>query len=260
MAPKRKAAASVSETNHLSENVVRTSAQTSQKDKKKKKGYEDAEGSHEPEPAKGKSTGKEASAGSRLYLNTPCTALELSKRSDSSGWATGGDIESICSETVRHFALVSAPADGRDIATQLHKIIDGVELPACESSTNAIVVLIDNPGSDIKNACLQALGIKHTISTDEMKYMKVEDLWNCATLVDKEWSSQTQFCYEKVEDSAEGDRGDKIKKATEIMATKLTNHFEFNFNRKIVCAPVIYGGRVVGERSLVGVLGMRVWT
>jgi hypothetical protein len=220
---------------------------------KKKKGYEDSEGSHEPEPSK-------KAVRPRLYLNTPCTALELSKRSDRMGWATGGDIESICFETVRHLALASAPADGRDIAIQLHKIVDGVELPASESSTNAIVVLIDNPGSDIKNACLQALGIKHTISTDEMKNMKVEDLWNCATLVDKDWSSQTQFCYEEVEDAAEGDKGDKIKKATEIMATKLTNHFEFNFNRKIVCAPVIYGGCVVGERSIVGVLGMRVLT
>ncbi len=43
------------------------------------------------------------------------------------------------------------------------------------------------------------------------------------------------------------------------MGESLEKHFEFNFTETLVTAPVIYGG-YAKDKSIVGILSMRVWT
>ena len=92
------------------------------------------------------------------------------------------------------------------------------------------------------------------------------------------------FCYDDEVDDIDEATSDqsKIISATKIMSSELIDHFEYNMSERIVCAPVLFGGRIKIEPTtkdnddddddnnnkeketpssvFVAILSMRVWT
>eukprot|EP00533_Pseudo-nitzschia_delicatissima_P013042 CAMPEP_0197275694 /NCGR_PEP_ID=MMETSP1432-20130617/14244_1 /TAXON_ID=44447 /ORGANISM="Pseudo-nitzschia delicatissima, Strain UNC1205" /LENGTH=215 /DNA_ID=CAMNT_0042741623 /DNA_START=63 /DNA_END=710 /DNA_ORIENTATION=- len=190
------------------------------------------------------------------------------------GWMIGGDnTENLAKESVWHESLENARASpghsiGKEsfaIAMNLAQTLGHATLPASESDTTGrIIVFSDdesNTGLPSVQACVDALGLKRTIGGI--------DLLAESSVTPKDWSSYSSygFCYEEedeiVEEDAEGEDGidyRKILAATRLMESELTDHFEYNVSEKIVCAPVLYGGRHNNSNAIVAVLSMRVWT
>jgi len=107
--------------------------------------------------------------------------------------------------------------------------------------------------------CVNALGLKGNVDGWDLLAESTID-------TTKNWSNYitTGFCFEEedVDDNDDINSNQrKVIATTKIMASELTDHFEYNMSENIVCAPVLYGGRVKGSsNSFIAVLSMRVWT
>mmetsp|Transcript_92170 Transcript_92170/g.127958 ORF Transcript_92170/g.127958 Transcript_92170/m.127958 type:complete len:193 (-) Transcript_92170:192-770(-) len=191
-----------------------------------------------------------------LYLSDACTFSELAARRDP--WMTGGgDEESLVDEKEgdeKHADMADAPAVAKSVALAMKEAAPELGefqiVGSSETSAGGEVVVIGQPGSDTKEACLKALGIRSGV-------------WSSATLepLDVQGKLKTGFNAGDEDDEGPGDAAEKkqILAVTEIMSLKLRKNFEFNFKEEIVSAPVIYGG-YASDGSIVGVLSSRVWT
>lgn len=190
------------------------------------------------------------------------------------GWIIGGgNTENLAKESVWHESLENARAslnhsigeESFSFALKLADTLGHATLPASESDTiGRVVVFSDNESNEglpSIQACIDALGLKRTI--DGINIVSE------SSVTSKDWSSYSSygFCYEEedeiVEEDAEGEDGNdyrKILAATRLMASELTDHFEYNVSEEIVCAPILYGGRHSNSNAIVAVLSMRVWT
>merc|ERR1711920_254633 len=95
-------------------------------------------------------------------------------------------------------------------------------------------------------ACLKALEIKES---DE----RGTKIWRLATFNKKDFSNGLMFCSKANDDNEEDGDTAKIKRATKVMGEALKDHFEFNFSKKVECAPVLWGG-LAEDGNVVGVL------
>lgn len=159
----------------------------------------------------------------------------------------------------QHRPMSAAPPAVQAVATQIQTALAGATLPAGESDTKGVVVAIPmSQAADTKAACLAALGVKEAVAGRQ--------IWADATITARDWAASfgdaVGCCFAsdafEADDEPDADRR-KVLDATLVMATELTDHFELNFSDDVVCAPVLYGGRLNGG-SIIGVLGMRVWT
>jgi len=217
---------------------------------------------------------KVEAAGATLHLFKQMSAVRLCH--DGGGWSQGD--QGLCMgqgyPEIQHKTMTDAPAVAREVAERLNEALDGATLPASESDIDGRVIVISNLPAHVlrtttKKACLEALAIVKEIiimTPQESRdgRAQLEDVWGMATLGKKDWSKRQQFCYTDVElptsgSTEEEENSAKIAMATKIMGESLTDHFEFNFEDGITTAPVIYGG-YAADGSIVGVLGMRVWT
>jgi len=188
----------------------------------------------------------------------------------------------LCQEGITYKPLAEAPSQLLAVARQLEEKVEGVALPASESDTigRAFVITTNNTNSSnsgrevdedndeeedgrmadnqVRDICLDALGI-------------IDDARAHATVTRRDWAVEAGrmgFCYTDEEIDEDEDIEDqgfvqsdlvKVVDATRVMADELQSGFEFNFDRRVVCGPVLYGG-FVGQNSIVGMLSMRVWT
>mmetsp|Transcript_92171 Transcript_92171/g.127961 ORF Transcript_92171/g.127961 Transcript_92171/m.127961 type:complete len:230 (-) Transcript_92171:192-881(-) len=199
---------------------------------------------------------RSSASGPMLYLSDACTFSELAARRDP--WMTGGgDEESLVDEKEgdeKHADMADAPAVAKSVALAMKEAAPELGefqiVGSSETSAGGEVVVIGQPGSDTKEACLKALGIRSGV-------------WSSATLepLDVQGKLKTGFNAGDEDDEGPGDAAEKkqILAVTEIMSLKLRKNFEFNFKEEIVSAPVIYGG-YASDGSIVGVLSSRVWT
>jgi len=196
----------------------------------------------------------------------------------SGGWTVGGreyetDLarEDIWHESLENIELSSPDASsiGEEAllcAMNLTDALGHATLPASESDTTGRVVLfLDNKyneGIVSANLCIAALGLKEAPCEGV-------DLVTESTVSPRDWEDRSTigFCYDDNDDDDEdgrwGDAADmqKIVSATELMASELMDHFEYNVSEHIVCGPVLYGGRHAGNpNAIIAVLSMRVWT
>jgi len=229
------------------------------------------------------STQKSSSSSEESTLRLPAslyierrimTAIELSEQSAGGrgcSWfipAVGDPAREInlCQEGRVYKPLAEAPPQPLAIARQLEDILEGVWLPASESDTKgrAFVITNINIGSDevmsledskIRDICLDALGISNEARPH-------------ATFRRRDWDEERNrhgFCYTDEDfeeedlqlDNPDSDRS-KVIRATQVMSDELQGGFEFNFDERVICGPVLYGG-FVGQ-NIVGILSMRVWT
>ena len=150
--------------------------------------------------------------------------------------------------------------------------LKGARLPASESDTIGKIVVILDTDTDTTSSgsaragppsielCVKALGLKGTVDKWDLLVESTMD-------TTKDWSKYrtTGFCYEEEDvddnDDINNSNQRKVIATTKIMASELTDHFEYNMSANIVCAPVLYGGRVKGStNTFIAVLSMRVWT
>lgn len=195
------------------------------------------------------------------------SAAELSEISGSgTSWIVGGaGWDNLARRDVRHASLDDDGAasangvakDGVALARRLAGVLQGAALPASESDTvGRIVLFADDRTTGLPSieTCVAALGLKETADGC--------DLVTESTLIAKDWSGSTTFCFDADDEDDldfEHDPNNlKIATATIMMATELTDHFEYNMSERIVCGPVLYGGRK--GNAIVAVLSMRVWT
>ena len=199
-----------------------------------------------------------------LHMANPTSAARLSTQSGSgTSWIIGGSsFENLAHEHIHHRELTDAPPTARDVAYRMTEALDGAILPASESDTVGRVVVITGLAMDDKRLpsagdLLTALGLKEEVDGCV--------LLNEARVTERDFTQPNLgFCdegnadEEEYDDYAYPDKS-KMVATTEIMGSELTNHFELNFSEAIVCAPVLYGGRVA-DGNLVAVLSMQVWT
>lgn len=246
----------------------------------------------------------------RMYINTgPILASKLSEISGSGlSWMIGGSSsENLATDQIMHGAIPSTSSSvpilgtttrisdnsststrSIDTAQRLIGALDGATVPAGESDTVGRIVIIccdhdhdtSSSGPPSVNTCMKALGLKMTV--DRIKLREE------STMTKKDWSSLTHqkygFCYDDEVDDIDDATSDqsKIISATKIMSSELIDHFEYNMSEQIVCAPVLYGGRIKIEPTtadnddddddnnnkkqetpssvFVAILSMRVWT
>mmetsp|Transcript_17073 Transcript_17073/g.24037 ORF Transcript_17073/g.24037 Transcript_17073/m.24037 type:complete len:227 (-) Transcript_17073:3344-4024(-) len=221
-------------------------------------------------------TDPSASAASRPLLfieSRTMTAVQLSEESaggPGTMWFITEDDDpwqeiQLCREGLTYKTLAETPSlRSLTIARQLEEILDGVMLPASESDTKGRAFVITSPNgstmdptnhNQVCNICLDALGI-------------VDEARSSATFRERDWTEAQQqngFCYAEDEfeeedlddDDPQSDRS-KVMRATQVMIDELQNGFELNFDNRVICGPVLYGG-FVGQ-DIVGILSMRVWT
>ena len=189
----------------------------------------------------------------------PSTAAALSTASgNGASWIIGGSSdENIALDSVTHGDMASAPEAARQVAERLGDALGDALLPAGESDSTGLAVVIvgaGDAGLPDKAGLLAALGLKervdHVVLSDE------------ATLLQRNYmQAEMGFCFSNEEGREGGSAVDqrRIQAATSIMAADLRDHFELNFSEEVVCAPVLYGGRS-SDGNVVAVLSMRVWT
>jgi hypothetical protein len=211
---------------------------------------------------------------SKMHIEDgPISASKLSEKSGSgTSWLVGGgsSFENLANENIVHesfdrssidpsFLCSSNAEECIDIAQRMNDSIKGATLPASESDTIGMVVIItcdtSTTGLPTIETCVNALGLKSNVNG----YNLIAE----STITAKDWSKCIKygFCFDDdiiEEDDEESDQS-KIIATTKIMASELTDHFEYSMSENIVCAPVLYGGRK-GPTSFIAVLSMRVWT
>jgi hypothetical protein len=206
---------------------------------------------------------------SKMYIaeDGPISASKLSEKSGSgTSWLVGGSsFENLANDNVIHESfdkinpsLCSDAEECIDIAQRMNDSIKGATLPASESDTIGRIVIItcdtSTTGLPTIETCVNALGLKSNVNG--------YDLIAESTITAKDWSKCIKygFCFEDDSDEVdeESDQS-KVIATTKIMASEITDHFEYNMSENIVCAPVLYGGRK-GSTSFIAVLSMRVWT
>ncbi|KAL7528544.1 hypothetical protein ACHAWF_002602 [Thalassiosira exigua] len=202
---------------------------------------------------------------SNMYMAHPTTAAELSRQSGSgTSWIVGGSgWENLAREDVHHQALDAAPDAALVVARRLHDALDGAILPGSESDSMGRVVVIEAPWPEgerlpERQMILGALGLKEV--ADEVNLLEESTMtasqpggscWLGHTLEDAE-----DFPW--LDDVSNNNFG-KARRVTDLMASNLEDLFEFNFSERIVCAPVLFGGRA-SDGNIVAILSMRVWT
>merc|ERR1719464_187590 len=219
-----------------------------------------------------------------LHLFNHCSAMELSERHDrwkvaggpSSYW-TGPDGEgNFCSPEVHHLSMDSAPALAQEVAEEIRaKFADG-GLPLVTIGNNYKttdeVIVVSNPGGSPeewpKEGILRALGVRREdlrfaeemnepIELDSM----IEpgsgfNVWRKAEMHARDWSTDLIGLSHKRKNFREGDTElAKIIAITDVMAKRLTRHFQFSMSLRVECmkAPIIRGG-FTSDGHIVGVL------
>lgn len=204
-------------------------------------------------------------------MENAISAATLSIESGSgTSWIVGGSGQSnLAEETIMHKELSEAPEIAKESATRLIKSLQNAILPASESDTVGRVVIIEyinkiekiDSSNNIvtKEACFEALGLKK----NDVDGISLIDEANVKERNFNSLKGRKGFCYYEDDSDEEEDEDNddkkKVRMTTEIMAKELTHHFEFNFSERIVCAPVLYGGRA-SDGNIVAILSMRVWT
>uniref|UniRef100_A0A7S4ALK0 Uncharacterized protein n=1 Tax=Pseudo-nitzschia australis TaxID=44445 RepID=A0A7S4ALK0_9STRA len=199
------------------------------------------------------------------------SAAKLSELSGSgTSWIVGGSsFENLARDDVRLESLGGDSASAiiskecLDIARTMVDTLQGATLPASESDTVGRIVVFADEGDETTGipsveTCATALGLKPTAGGCDLRAESFVDA--------KDWSGScnSAFCYdedymeqfEHEDDWSADDR--KIVATTNAMVAELVDHFEFNMSDRIVCGPVLYGGRK--DNTIIAVLSMRVWT
>lgn len=210
-----------------------------------------------------------------MYIEDgPISASKLSEKSGSgTSWIVGGSsfgnlaVDNKVHESIDKIPSTPSSIECIDIAHKMINTLKGARLPASESDTIGKIVVITNGtivgGSSGRppsiKMCVNALGLKGNVDGWDLLAESTID-------TTKDWSNYitTGFCFEEedVDDNDDINSNQrKVIATTKIMASELTDHFEYNMSDNIVCAPVLYGGRVKGSsNSFIAVLSMRVWT
>ncbi|CAE7386871.1 SGSM3, partial [Symbiodinium pilosum] len=159
------------------------------------------------------------------------SATELAE--DVGGWCAIE--EDFCEQGVQHLDMKKAPADAKALAQELQKVVKGTYMPAGESDCEPKVIVIANAEDcEPADACLKALAI--------LEDADGEKLWEKVDCKDEDFSEKTLFysvCEDEEDVDEEDEYADKHKKATQIMAKKLTDCFHFNFEDGIIVAPQV---------------------
>ena len=209
-----------------------------------------------------------------MYVECGTSRISAAKLSEESGsgtsWIVGGSSsENLAKDDVIHESLgevalssssCAVSKECLDVAREMAETLQGATLPASENDTTGrVVVFVDEEASGLPSieTCMNALGLKSNVDG--------RDLRAEMNITAMDWSEcKGGFCREddyiddfECEDDLSTD-DQKIIATTKLMASELTDHFEYNMTERIVCGPVLYGGRK--GKAIIAVLSMRVWT
>mmetsp|Transcript_6554 Transcript_6554/g.11385 ORF Transcript_6554/g.11385 Transcript_6554/m.11385 type:complete len:418 (+) Transcript_6554:65-1318(+) len=142
------------------------------------------------------------------------------------------------------------------VAKKLAGHLDGAFIPAGESDCSPLSFVVVNPLESKEDTMFKVLGL---METDE-DGLQVRDAMSLEEVCWDEF--EAGFCMDEQDEEEEDMYAEgvfeKVQAATVVLAEETEDHFRINFSDDVVCAPVVWAGMVEG--SIVGVLGMRVWT
>lgn len=222
-----------------------------------------------------------------VHLFNPCSAMELSERhgrwkvasGPGSTWTGPDGVGNFCSPGVHHHSMDSAPAIAQEVAKEVRAHFAGGQLQLVNIGNNYDstdeVIVVTNPGGNPEEwpveGILRALGVRREdlrfsnedfwMGAEELMRMAAPgsgfDVWGQAEIEEKDWSKDViGYSFDR-KDFQEGDVGwAKIIAITDVMAKRLTRHFQFSMSTRVECmqAPMIWGG-FASDGSIVGVLG-----
>lgn len=222
-----------------------------------------------------------------VHLFNPCSAVELCQRNGrwkvaggpSSHW-TGPDGEgNFCSPGVEHLSMDSAPALAQEVAKEIraHFPDGGLQLVVAGNNydnTDEVIVVANpggNPGEWPVEGILSALGVrredlrfgtsKHWGHPEELIRMAEPgsgfNVWKQARVDAKDWSKDLiGYSFDRQDFKGHDPELATIIAITDVMAKRLTRHFQFSMSLNIECfrGPMIWGG-FTNDGSIVGVLG-----
>lgn len=199
------------------------------------------------------------SAVPKLHLFRPCDASSLAARhgnwcgmecadGDTSEEQSSADEPNefpIVDKSVQHQCIDDAPDDARAIAMEMLEacpLMDSTTILEGEhKDAKGEIIVIANPGDNLTQACVMALGIIASVSGQ-------------ATSYHRDWGNYLDRGFHVPASMAdEIDANDALLHVTKIMNDKLTRHFEFNLAYGAISFPVIFGG-YASDGSIVGVL------
>lgn len=213
------------------------------------------------------------------HLLEPCSAAQLSGRHGS--WCIGGGSDgeqeseegcpdswsgyNLCKHGVHHKGMDAAPKAGREVAEEMHASIHRRPILLVKGGNNygetEEIIVISNPGNDAKTALLQALAIREEDlrfdrEGNELGRLarkgKGFNVWECAEVTLTDWSKDVAGSW-----SRDVNHDDSyLKEAvdlTDVMAKRLTRHFQFGFPYGLLTSPVFFGGFAY-DGSIVGIL------
>jgi len=199
-----------------------------------------------------------------LYLGSPCSSAELSKRRGpwyvhTWGDCGGGGVAELVSGKMQHHLLDKAPADARAVATALQaaapKLAEKRVCLADHGLEGGEVIVIANAGEDPRKTCLQALRVRaqvedisddlwesgecSLVSEEEsrqktwMKYRHDEvyqnTLWGTSTLLDLDFNEGFKATCKHSSDDPDTVPEVEVIAAIKVLAEKTQRHFKFDF-------------------------------
>eukprot|EP00929_Paragymnodinium_shiwhaense_P057755 TRINITY_DN28912_c1_g1_i1.p1 TRINITY_DN28912_c1_g1~~TRINITY_DN28912_c1_g1_i1.p1 ORF type:complete len:278 (-),score=23.25 TRINITY_DN28912_c1_g1_i1:274-1107(-) len=169
-----------------------------------------------------------------LHVFQPCSSLQLMEQCGP--WKTP-NAHPMVSRDVKLLSMDGAPLQAKEAAESLRDASPGlsghsVMMPA-EFYRGGEIVVISNPGSDARAACLQALMIS---TSAEQAYVRP-----------KTWADHD---HEFLDSEFDG--------LTQIMSDRLTDGFEFGFRESMWMTPMLCGG-YTSDGSIVAVLVSQQW-
>eukprot|EP00929_Paragymnodinium_shiwhaense_P048565 TRINITY_DN24539_c0_g1_i2.p1 TRINITY_DN24539_c0_g1~~TRINITY_DN24539_c0_g1_i2.p1 ORF type:complete len:182 (+),score=17.50 TRINITY_DN24539_c0_g1_i2:621-1166(+) len=176
---------------------------------------------------------------------------------------------------VQFRAIPEAPEAAKAVAEAIHRAFPQMSTKSsiCWNSqlpAGGEVVVISNPGSDARAACLVALAICEYGEAIEQAPSEGRD--RCTRflrfaehieLEHKDWNDHLQVGFNRDPDDDEDpedfddDDAPAFRAVTEIMAENLTRGFVFSFSTGVACSPMLYGG-FASDGCIVGVLTTQV--
>jgi len=226
-----------------------------------------------------------------LHLFEPCSATAFSSRhlswnvggnSDDEGSADeegsaheendGGikeEILGLCLKGAQHLGMDDAPEAARNVAEEMRAALGGGKLHLVRSSecpygSEEIIVIsgelqhLAGEGfrcvEDKTELIARALALAKKVQDPDGQPI---DVWGEATVKPRNWSQEVIGGYSR-SDADRDDHDEAVVAVTDVMAKRLSDHFEFNLSNQITVGPAIFGG--VFDGSIVGMLSGRVWT
>jgi len=225
-----------------------------------------------------------------LHLFKPCSATAFSSRHLS--WNVGGNSDDegsadeeagasdekcgcsfkeeilssgLCLKGTQHLGMNDAPKAARNVAEEMQAALGGGKLNLARSSecpydSDEIIVISGGlqhlAGEGLQRAedkielIARALALAKKVQDPDGQPINV---WGEATVDARSWSQDVIGGYSRSDADAT-----TAAAITDVMAKRLSDHFEFNLSDKITVGPTIFGG--VLDRSIVGMLSGRVWT